>query len=282
MCHLEPLHQCSVNIDPAYFSKVSFSRYVLLVVTGTWLSWRTVVATLAVCRTIVTMHNQEKEEGLLEDEDRDVVAEVMKKVDSRNLRRISRMLVEADVKVLEEQNKKDMAVARVAKSLESRNLRKISKSLQGVDVSRVLSHFTALSQGGATPVARLPRMPYSKAKHVTVHEAGEESGEETDPLSSSESSCGSERSFTTSSLVYNNNMMNNNAVKDLNANPIVDEQDSLKGNHEFVRFAESTELEEVLEVFEGLRREAGVEGQATLHTTLPGLRGSLGPRIPHR
>merc|ERR1719237_1432805 len=137
----------------------------------------------------------------------------MKKVDNRNLRRISRMLLEADVKAAEEQEKlKDTSMQKVFKSVETRNIRKISKSLQGVDVSRVLSHFSALSQGTSPrtqPV--LPKTSYAKTKHVTVFEAYDEgSSEETDPLSSSESSYAeSDRSFKTASMVYTNNRNNN-------------------------------------------------------------------------
>ena len=59
------------------------------------------------------------------------VEKVMKKVDNRNLRRISRMLLESDVKAAEEQEKlKDISMQKVMKSVETRNIRKISKSLQ--------------------------------------------------------------------------------------------------------------------------------------------------------
>ena len=67
----------------------------------------------------------------MQDMNKEEVEKVMKKVDNRNLRRISRMLLEADVKAAEEQEKlKDISMQKVFKSVETRNIRKISKSLQ--------------------------------------------------------------------------------------------------------------------------------------------------------
>ena len=67
----------------------------------------------------------------MQDMNKEEVERVMKKVDNRNLRRISRMLLEADVKAAEEQEKlKDISMQKVLKSVETRNIRKISKSLQ--------------------------------------------------------------------------------------------------------------------------------------------------------
>ena len=91
---------------------------------------------------------------------------------------------------------------------------------------------------------------YAKTKHVTVFEAYDEgSSEETDPLSSSESSYAeSDKSFTTSSMVYSNtNNRNNNITMNNNNNlgqkyaissPPPDEPDALKRDHVFVKFAE--------------------------------------------
>ena len=67
----------------------------------------------------------------MQDTNKEEVEKVMKKVDNRNLRRISSMLLEADVKAAEEQEKlKDISMQKVFKSVETRNIRKISKSLQ--------------------------------------------------------------------------------------------------------------------------------------------------------
>ena len=77
------------------------------------------------------MQVKTKRVSLMKDVNKEEVEKVMKKVDNRNLRRISRMLLEADVKAAEEQEKlKDISMQKVLKSVETRNIRKISKSLQ--------------------------------------------------------------------------------------------------------------------------------------------------------
>ena len=170
--------------------------------------------------------------------------------------------------------------------------------MQGVDVSRVLSHFSALSQGTSPrtqPV--LPKTAYAKAKHVTVFEAYDEgSSEETDPLSSSESSYAeSDRSFKTSSMVYSNNRnnnitMNNNnnnnvrivSRKDTNSSP-VDEPDALKRDHVFVKFAESQVLKDVLQLFSDLKCELGLEKQPPTFTEqFHRMKQGLAGKVPDR
>ena len=77
------------------------------------------------------MQSKAKKLCLMRDFDEEEVEKVMKKVDNRNLRRISRMLIEADVKAVEEQERlKDLSMQKVFKSVETRNIRKVSKSLQ--------------------------------------------------------------------------------------------------------------------------------------------------------
>ena len=77
------------------------------------------------------MQSKAKKLSLMRDLDKEEVEKVMKKVDNRNLRRISRMLIEADVKAVEEQERlKDLSLQKVFKSVETRNIRKVSKSLQ--------------------------------------------------------------------------------------------------------------------------------------------------------
>ena len=84
-----------------------------------------------ICKAIATMQVKTKRVSLMKDIDLVEVEKVMKKVDNRNLRRISRMLLESDVKAAEEQEKlKDISMQKVMKSVETRNIRKISKSLQ--------------------------------------------------------------------------------------------------------------------------------------------------------
>ena len=83
------------------------------------------------CQAIASMRVQTKRMSRMQDTNKEEVEKVMKKVDNRNLRRISRMLLEADVKAAEEQEKlKDISMQKVFKSVETRNIRKISKSLQ--------------------------------------------------------------------------------------------------------------------------------------------------------
>ena len=77
------------------------------------------------------MQSKTKKLSVMKDLDKEEVEKVMKKVDNRNLRRISRMLIEADVKAVEEQERlKDLSMQKVFKSVETRNIRKVSKSLQ--------------------------------------------------------------------------------------------------------------------------------------------------------
>ena len=84
-----------------------------------------------ICKAIAAMQVKTKRVSLMKDIDLVEVEKVMKKVDNRNLRRISRMLLESDVKAAEEQEKlKDISIQKVMKSVETRNIRKISKSLQ--------------------------------------------------------------------------------------------------------------------------------------------------------
>jgi len=254
-------------------------RFLVLVSTASWLLCSGLLRIYTICQAIAAMQLKTKRVSLMKDVNKEEVEKVMKKVDNRNLRRISRMLLEADVKAAEEQEKlKDISMQKVLKSVETRNIRKISKSLQGVDVSRVLSHFSALSQGTSPrsqPV--LPKTSYAKTKHVTVFEAYDEgSSEETDPLSSSESSYAeSERSFKTSSMVYssnrnnnitmNNNNNNNVSPKDLSSSP-GDEPDALKRDHVFVKFAESQEMREVLQLYSDLKSELGLEDRPSTFT----------------
>ena len=83
------------------------------------------------CQAIASMQVKTKRMSRMQDTNKEEVEKVMKKVDNRNLRRISRMLLEADVKAAEEQEKlKDISMQKVFKSVETRNIRKISKSLQ--------------------------------------------------------------------------------------------------------------------------------------------------------
>ena len=113
---------------------------------------------------------------------------------------------------------------------------------------------------------------------MTVFEAYDEgSSEETDPLSSSESSYAeSERSFKTSSMVYSNNRnnnitMNNNnnnnnvSPKDVSSSP-GDEPDALKRDHVFVKFAKSQEMREVLQLYSDLKSELGLEDRPSTFT----------------
>ena len=169
--------------------------------------------------------------------------------------------------------------------------------MQGVDVSRVLSHFSALSQGTSPrtqPV--LPKTSYAKTKHVTVFEAYDEgSSEETDPLSSSESSYAeSDRSFKTASMVYSNNRnnnitMNNNnnhvriaSQKDTNSS-LGDEPDALKRDHLFVKFAESQEIKEVLQLYSDLKSELGLEKEPpTFHEQFHSMKQGLVGKVPDR
>merc|ERR1719209_2587724 len=191
------------NITCWAFFLLPLCRFLVLVSTASWLLCSGLLKMYTICQAIAAMRVKTKRVSLMQDMDKEEVEKVMKKVDNRNLRRISRMLLEADVKAAEEQEKlKDISMQKVFKSVETRNIRKISKSLQGVDVSRVLSHFSALSHSTSSRGPRVPsKPPYAKAKHVTLFEANDgDSSEETDPLSSSESSYSeSERSFKTSS-----------------------------------------------------------------------------------
>ena len=84
-----------------------------------------------ICQAITAMQSKTKKLSVMKDLDKEEVEKVMKKVDNRNLRRISRMLIEADVKAVEEQERlKDLSMQKVFKSVETRNIRKVSKSLQ--------------------------------------------------------------------------------------------------------------------------------------------------------
>ena len=169
--------------------------------------------------------------------------------------------------------------------------------MQGVDVSRVLSHFSALSQGTSPrtqPV--LPKTSYAKTKHVTVFEAYDEgSSEETDPLSSSESSYAeSDRSFKTASMVYSNNRNNNITMNNNNNNVRIasqkdsnsslgDEPDALKRDHVFVKFAESQEMKEVLQLHSDLKSELGLENQpSTFVGQFHNMKQGLVGKVPDR
>ena len=169
---------------------------------------------------------------------------------------------------------------------------------QGVDVSRVLSHFRTLSQGTSSRNPTLsPKTAavYAKTKHVTVFEAYDEgSSEETDPLSSSESSYAeSDKSFTTSSMVYSNtNNRNNNITMNNNNNnlrqkdaisPAPDEPDALKRDHVFVKFAESQEMKEVLQLHSDLKSELGLENQpSTFVGQFHNMKQGLVGKVPDR
>ena len=163
---------------------------------------------------------------------------------------------------------------------------------QGVDVSRVLSHFSALSHSTSPRDPRVPSKPlYAKAKHVTLFEANDgDSSEETDPLSSSESSYAeSDRSFRTTSFVYSNNNNNNIAVSSNNNNmktnqkDIDDEPDALKRDHVFVKFAESQVMKEVIQLFSDLKSELGLENQlSTFSNHFHALRRELAGKVPDR
>ena len=166
--------------------------------------------------------------------------------------------------------------------------------MRGVDVSRVLSHFSALSQGTSPrtqPV--LPKKSYAKTKHVTVFEAYDEgSSEETDPLSSSESSYAeSDKSFKTSSMVYSNNRNNNITMNNNNnlgqkyasSSPPPDEPDALKRDHVFVKFAESQEMKEVLQLHSDLKSELGLENQpSTFVGQFHNMKQGLVGKVPDR
>ena len=234
-----------------------------------------------------------------EDSEEEAVSAVMKKVDKRHLRKISRMLSEVDVSVLEEQEtvakteEEEVAVRKVLHSVETRNVRKISHSLRGVDVSRVLRHFRELHQDklGQTVAARssavsLDREDRQRAalrQRLPLPEAymeEEETEEETDPLSSSESSsAGSERSLTISSLVYTSN----NNIMDINQNSVDNLDSPSKNNHEFVQFAESTDLLTTLRTFADLRKNIKIgENLKTFRGVFPALQQKVANRIPHR
>ena len=58
-----------------------------------------------ICQAIAAMQSKTKKLPVMKDLDKEEVEKVMKKVDNRNLRRISRMLIEADVKAVEEQER---------------------------------------------------------------------------------------------------------------------------------------------------------------------------------
>ena len=281
-----------------------FLRSLLTLVTGLWLVQELVVGVHSMCRTLAKSRQGEvlevrsrqgevlkvrSREGEVLDvssqqevmvvEEEDAVRAVMKKVDNRNLRKLSRMLSVVPVEELAvPEQEVEQEVAQVLRSVESRSLRKISRSLQGVDVSRVLSHFRALGEGRT-------QMQYSKSKHVTVHEAEEEdeSFSETDPLSSSDTSSESERSFPTSSLIYSNIHHVNNNILEVNRNAMDDPDSPLKSEHEFVKFAESTELLEVLHLFQQIRNNLGVDQQAkSLKGVFPELKKGLRGKVPNR
>ena len=233
---------------------------------------------------------------VVEDSEEEAVSAVMKKVDKRHLRKISRMLSEVDVSVLEERDtvakteEEEVAVRKVLHSVETRNVRKISHSLRGVDVSRVLRHFRDLHQdklgqkvsGRSPPVslAREDRPRAALSQRLPLHMEEEESGEETDPLSSSESSSGgSERSLNISSLVYTSN----NNIMDINQNSVDSLDSPSKNNHEFVHFAESPDLLTVLRTFADLRQNLNIaENLKTFRQVFPALQQKLANRIPHR
>ena len=106
-------------------------RFLVLVSTASWLLCLGLLKIYAMCQAIASMRVQTKRMSRMQDTNKEEVEKVMKKVDNRNLRRISRMLLEADVKAAEEQEKlKDISMQKVFKSVETRNIRKISKSLQ--------------------------------------------------------------------------------------------------------------------------------------------------------
>ena len=170
-----------------------------------------------------------------------------------------------------------------------------------MDVSRVLSHFRTLSQGTSSRNPTLsPKTAavYAKTKHVTVFEAYDEgSSEETDPLSSSESSYAeSDKSFTTSSMVYsntnnrnnnitmnNNNNNNNNLGQKYAISPAPDEPDALKRDHVFVKFAESQEMKEVLQLHSDLKSELGLENQpSTFVGQFHNMKQGLVGKVPDR
>ena len=138
---------------------------------------------------------------------------------------------------------------------------------------------------------------YAKTKHVTVFEAYDEgSSEETDPLSSSESSYAeSDKSFTTSSMVYsntnnrnnnitmNNNNNNNNLGQKYAISPAPDEPDALKRDHVFVKFAESQEMKEVLQLHSDLKSELGLENQpSTFVGQFYNMKQGLVGKVPDR
>jgi hypothetical protein len=248
----------------------------VLLLGSLWLGAGLVRGTLQLCRGLTKVPAKAED---------DAVRAAMRRVDSRNLRRISRVLSGVDVAAVAAPE--DPAVRRVLRSVETRSVRKISKSLQGVDVSRVLGHFTRLSEAAGCPAGRREARPGPfRPRHVTLPEAAteEESSEETDPLSSSESSVtGSERSFTASTLIYTNPGPNAE-LKDINQNAVLDEIDSSKSEHEFVRFAECQDLPEVLSRFRALlARLVPAPGlRPTLPAILPALRKALAGQVPHR
>ena len=137
---------------------------------------------------------------------------------------------------------------------------------------------------------------YAKTKHVTVFEAYDEgSSEETDPLSSSESSYAeSDKSFTTSSMVYSNTNNRNNNISMINNNnnlgqkyasssPPPDEPDALKRDHVFVKFAESQEMKEVLQLHSDLKSELGLENQpSTFVGQFHNMKQGLVGKVPDR
>ena len=106
-------------------------RVLVLVSTASWLLFSGLLRIYAICRAIAAMRVKTKRPSLTQDMDKEEVEKVMKRVDNRNLRRISRMLLESNTKAAEEQEKlKDISMQKVFKSVETRNIRKISKSLQ--------------------------------------------------------------------------------------------------------------------------------------------------------
>ena len=106
-------------------------RIPLLVGTAGWVLCLVLVKIFNICQAIAAMQSKTKKLSVMKDLDKEEVEKVMKKVDNRNLRRISRMLIEADVKAVEEQERlKDLSMQKVFKSVETRNIRKVSKSLQ--------------------------------------------------------------------------------------------------------------------------------------------------------
>ena len=80
----------------------------------------------------------------------------------------------------------------------------------------------------------------------------------------------------------NNNNNNNMSQKDVSSSP-GDEPDALKRDHVFVKFAESQEMKEVLQLYSELKSELGLENQPSTFTgQFHSMKQALVGKVPDR